>query len=154
MKTTGDTAAVLTNLFGGSINNEGMGLFSLSFDWQYVRTSSFGETKQETDCYCRSLPSTHLFLSSCRSMPHWDISSASPPCLASITPTPGSRDRFRSCQRASSKPTAQRQVADHSIFRVYGSLVADLRTCSTPSPMSSPAVCSTRPPWLSTASPD
>lgn len=37
MKTTGPKAAVLTNLFGGSINNEGLGLFSLSFDWQYVR---------------------------------------------------------------------------------------------------------------------
>ncbi|KAK2600586.1 hypothetical protein N8I77_010108 [Diaporthe amygdali] len=36
MKATGDKAAVLTNLFGGSINNEGLGLFSLSFDWQYI----------------------------------------------------------------------------------------------------------------------
>lgn len=41
MHTTGDKAAVLTNLFGGSLNNEGLGLFSLSFDWQYVRTVSF-----------------------------------------------------------------------------------------------------------------
>lgn len=40
MKTTGSTAAALTNVFGGSINNEGMGLFSLSFDWQYVRKDS------------------------------------------------------------------------------------------------------------------
>lgn len=38
MKATGSKAAVLTNLFGGSINNEGIGLFSLSFDWQYVRS--------------------------------------------------------------------------------------------------------------------
>lgn len=36
MHATGSKAAVLTNLFGGSINNEGLGLFSLSFDWQYV----------------------------------------------------------------------------------------------------------------------
>lgn len=36
MKATGATAAVLTNLFGGSLNNEGLGLFSLSFDWQYL----------------------------------------------------------------------------------------------------------------------
>ncbi|KAL2283928.1 hypothetical protein FJTKL_09680 [Diaporthe vaccinii] len=36
MKATGSKAAVLTNLFGGSINNEGIGLFSLSFDWQYI----------------------------------------------------------------------------------------------------------------------
>jgi hypothetical protein len=37
MHATGDKAAVLTNLFGGSTNNEGLGLFTLSFDWQYVR---------------------------------------------------------------------------------------------------------------------
>ncbi|KAK2001328.1 OPT oligopeptide transporter [Colletotrichum falcatum] len=36
MSATGSKAAVLTNLFGGSINNEGLGLFSLSFDWQYI----------------------------------------------------------------------------------------------------------------------
>jgi hypothetical protein len=36
MKATGSTASVLTNVFGGSLNNEGLGLFSLSFDWQYI----------------------------------------------------------------------------------------------------------------------
>ncbi|CZR57811.1 related to peptide transporter [Phialocephala subalpina] len=36
MKATGNTGNVLTNLFGGSINNEGIGLFNLSFDWQYI----------------------------------------------------------------------------------------------------------------------
>ncbi|KAL1864950.1 hypothetical protein VTK73DRAFT_5579 [Phialemonium thermophilum] len=36
MHATGAKAAVLTNLFGGAINNEGLGLFSLSFDWQYI----------------------------------------------------------------------------------------------------------------------
>ncbi|KAH8897889.1 peptide transporter [Thozetella sp. PMI_491] len=36
MHATGDKAKVLTNLFGGSINNEGLGLFTLSFDWQYI----------------------------------------------------------------------------------------------------------------------
>ncbi|EAQ87390.1 hypothetical protein CHGG_04009 [Chaetomium globosum CBS 148.51] len=36
MKATGPKAAILTNLFGGSLNNEGLGLFSLSFDWQYI----------------------------------------------------------------------------------------------------------------------
>ncbi|PYH90969.1 OPT oligopeptide transporter [Aspergillus ellipticus CBS 707.79] len=35
-KATGSTAAALTNVFGGASNNEGMGLFSLSFDWQYI----------------------------------------------------------------------------------------------------------------------
>lgn len=41
MRATGSKAAVLTNLFGGSLNNEGLGLFSLSFDWQYVREHLF-----------------------------------------------------------------------------------------------------------------
>lgn len=36
MKATGNKAAVLTNIFGGSITNEGLGLFTLSFDWQYI----------------------------------------------------------------------------------------------------------------------
>ncbi|KAL0940199.1 oligopeptide transporter 7 [Colletotrichum truncatum] len=36
MHATGAKAATLTNLFGGSINNEGLGLFTLSFDWQYI----------------------------------------------------------------------------------------------------------------------
>ncbi|PLB50880.1 OPT oligopeptide transporter [Aspergillus steynii IBT 23096] len=35
-KATGSKASVLTNLFGGGTNNEGLGLFSLSFDWQYI----------------------------------------------------------------------------------------------------------------------
>ncbi|KAK2050885.1 hypothetical protein LY76DRAFT_529583, partial [Colletotrichum caudatum] len=36
-KAIGSKATVLTiNLFRGSINNEGLGLFTLSFDWQYV----------------------------------------------------------------------------------------------------------------------
>ena len=39
MHATGEKAAVLTNLFGGSLNNEGLGLFSISLDWQYVRLS-------------------------------------------------------------------------------------------------------------------
>ncbi|KAJ5631296.1 OPT oligopeptide transporter [Penicillium longicatenatum] len=36
MKATGEKAAVLTNIFGGASNNEGLGLFSFSFDWQYI----------------------------------------------------------------------------------------------------------------------
>ncbi|KAK2601835.1 hypothetical protein QQS21_004618 [Conoideocrella luteorostrata] len=36
MNATGSKAAVLTNLFGGATNNEGLGLFTLSFDWQYI----------------------------------------------------------------------------------------------------------------------
>lgn len=30
------TASILTNLFGGSISNEGLGLFALSFDWNNI----------------------------------------------------------------------------------------------------------------------
>ncbi|KAF7559173.1 hypothetical protein G7046_g4975 [Stylonectria norvegica] len=36
MRATGNKAAILTNVFGGSTNNEGLGLFTLSFDWQYI----------------------------------------------------------------------------------------------------------------------
>ncbi|KAH7379226.1 OPT oligopeptide transporter protein-domain-containing protein [Phaeosphaeria sp. MPI-PUGE-AT-0046c] len=36
MHATGAKAATLTNIFGGSNNNEGLGLFSLSLDWQYI----------------------------------------------------------------------------------------------------------------------
>lgn len=32
---------VFTNIFGGTQGNEGMGLLSLSFDWQYIGTSAF-----------------------------------------------------------------------------------------------------------------
>ncbi|KAH7391668.1 OPT oligopeptide transporter [Cadophora sp. MPI-SDFR-AT-0126] len=36
MKATGTTGDNLRNLFGGASNNEGLGLFNLSFDWQYI----------------------------------------------------------------------------------------------------------------------
>lgn len=36
MHATGEKTVVLKTLFGGSINNEGLGILSLSFDWQYV----------------------------------------------------------------------------------------------------------------------
>lgn len=36
MNATGSKGAILTNLFGGATNNEGLGMFSLSLDWQYV----------------------------------------------------------------------------------------------------------------------
>lgn len=36
MNATGSKAETLTLLFGGATNNEGLGLFNLSFDWQYV----------------------------------------------------------------------------------------------------------------------
>ncbi|ERT03368.1 opt peptide transporter [Sporothrix schenckii 1099-18] len=40
MKATGNKAAILTSIFGGSLNNEGLGLFSFSFDWQYIQSYS------------------------------------------------------------------------------------------------------------------
>lgn len=36
MNATGSTATKLTRLFGGATNNEGLGLFSVALDWQYV----------------------------------------------------------------------------------------------------------------------
>jgi len=60
MKATGEKAAVLTNLFGGATNNEGLGLFNLSFDWQYVRlTSPLRKSITNLQTY-RSLPSILL----------------------------------------------------------------------------------------------
>ncbi|KAK4131015.1 OPT superfamily oligopeptide transporter [Trichocladium antarcticum] len=40
MRATGATAATLTNIFGGSVNNEGLGILTLSFDWQYITSSN------------------------------------------------------------------------------------------------------------------
>jgi hypothetical protein len=36
MNATGAKGETLTRFFGGASNNEGLGLFTLSFDWQYV----------------------------------------------------------------------------------------------------------------------
>ncbi|KAL6705559.1 hypothetical protein ACN47E_006676 [Coniothyrium glycines] len=36
MNATGNTAKTLTNIFGGATNNEGLGLFTISLDWQYI----------------------------------------------------------------------------------------------------------------------
>ncbi|EED14685.1 oligopeptide transporter, putative [Talaromyces stipitatus ATCC 10500] len=36
MHATGEKAAILTNIFGGSLPNEGLGLFNFGFDWQYI----------------------------------------------------------------------------------------------------------------------
>ena len=60
---TGTTAATLTNLFGGATNNEGLGLFSLSFDWQYVCPSC--HTQVIADEY-RSHPSKRVCPSCCK----------------------------------------------------------------------------------------
>ena len=123
MHATGDKAAVLTNLFGGSINNEGLGLFNLSFDWQYVRQYSYIEATRLAELTsCRSLPSTPLSLSSCKPIRPRAILSALPRCSASITLIPGAHSHYHSCRHDSYQKTAQ----------------------SIPSPMSSPVVCSMR----------
>ncbi len=51
MHASGDQASILTNLFGGALPNEGLGFFSLSFDWQYVRQDEHFLTRaaDETD---------------------------------------------------------------------------------------------------------
>ena len=74
MKATGDKAAVLQNIFGGATNNEGLGLFSLSFDWQYVRQRSCAKAMRliELTSY-RSPPSIPPFLSRCKSTPSWAL---------------------------------------------------------------------------------
>jgi hypothetical protein len=38
MHATGSTGTTLNNIFGGSLSNQGLGLFSLSFDWQYIQS--------------------------------------------------------------------------------------------------------------------
>ncbi|WWC69095.1 uncharacterized protein I206_103031 [Kwoniella pini CBS 10737] len=40
MKATGSKAAILTNLFGGALSNEGLGIFNISFDWQYITSGA------------------------------------------------------------------------------------------------------------------
>ncbi|GAB7357564.1 hypothetical protein MBLNU459_g0075t2 [Dothideomycetes sp. NU459] len=40
MRATGNKAAILTNIFGGSLNNEGLGIFNFSFDWQYILSTN------------------------------------------------------------------------------------------------------------------
>ncbi|WVQ69693.1 uncharacterized protein L199_007913 [Kwoniella botswanensis] len=40
MNATGDKAAILTNLFGGSLSNEGLGILNISFDWQYITSAA------------------------------------------------------------------------------------------------------------------
>lgn len=39
MHATGKVAQTLTNIFGGAQSNEGMGLLSISLDWQYITSS-------------------------------------------------------------------------------------------------------------------
>ncbi|KZZ94182.1 OPT oligopeptide transporter [Moelleriella libera RCEF 2490] len=40
MRATGEKASILTNLFGGATNNEGLGLFTVSLDWQYITSTA------------------------------------------------------------------------------------------------------------------
>jgi hypothetical protein len=91
MHATGSKAAVLTNLFGGSLTNEGLGLFSLSFDWQYVRYRSCIEAT--------SYPPRPPFLSTYKLMRLRGFLSATQRCSASTTLMPGVDGRYHSCQR-------------------------------------------------------
>lgn len=128
MKATGTKAAILTNLFGGSLNNEGLGLFSLSFDWQYVRglAPRVQENRLTTDP--RSPPSTPHSRFRCRSMLRSGILSALQPCLVSTTQMHGRPNRSPSCRHGFGHKT-------------------DL---AIPSRKSSPEACSTKRPWRST----
>ncbi|KAK6903319.1 hypothetical protein I203_108584 [Kwoniella mangroviensis CBS 8507] len=40
MNATGEKGAILTNLFGGSLSNEGLGILNISFDWQYITSAA------------------------------------------------------------------------------------------------------------------
>lgn len=40
MNATGNRASILTNLFGGSLSNEGLGILNFSFDWQYITSGA------------------------------------------------------------------------------------------------------------------
>lgn len=51
MKATGTKAAILTNVFGGALNNEGLGILNFTFDWQYV--SPFIIEVNDALTYCR-----------------------------------------------------------------------------------------------------
>ena len=42
---------VFTNIFGGADANEGLGLLSVSFDWQYITSASVPYTRN----YCNEL---------------------------------------------------------------------------------------------------
>lgn len=101
MKATGSKAAVLTNIFGGASNNEGLGLFTFSFDWQYVRFSLPHENDTEID-RLRSLPSKPLFLSLFKFTKLPALLFALLSCLAFTTETVGTRGRSHSCQQSSS----------------------------------------------------
>ena len=52
---------VITNLFGGSDGNEGLGFLSLGFDWQYITSTSMSLPlyQQGVHIFVRSLPSVH-----------------------------------------------------------------------------------------------
>jgi len=41
-KASSKTRDIITNLFGGTDGNEGLGLLSISFDWQYI-SSAYGQ---------------------------------------------------------------------------------------------------------------
>lgn len=62
MHATGAKAEILTNIFGGALNNEGLGIFNFSFDWQYVsaRIPKPEDTVAE-HALRRSLPSLPVY---------------------------------------------------------------------------------------------
>lgn len=55
----------ITNIFGGGAGNEGLGLFELSFDWQYITSVilSYPILQQGTVCSLTLTKATHEFRS-------------------------------------------------------------------------------------------
>lgn len=102
MKATGAKAANLTNLFGGSLTNEGLGLFTLSFDWQYVSLGFYlGLVKLRlTDAMSfRSPHSILLSRSPFRLMRPLATLFALPQCWASTIQMDGEQGHCHSCLR-------------------------------------------------------
>lgn len=101
MKATGKTASNLTNVFGGSLTNEGLGLFSLSFDWQYVRlfpTTLCNSKADGTNRFFRLPPLIPHFLSLSRPILPLVTLSVSPRCWESTIRTHGGQRIYPLCR--------------------------------------------------------
>lgn len=137
MNATGSKAAVLTNLFGGATNNEGLGLFTLSFDWQYVSLKIPGSSTDvkkgaDLDQSHRLRPSTLPSLLKRKLTASWDTSSALLPCSVFTIRMLGMQKRNHSCQpnfdwkMALGIPPQKSSITVYSTKRPWRSLVTQV----------------------------
>lgn len=117
MHATGEKAAILTNIFGGSLNNEGLGIFSLSLDWQYVRNTGSMLGARLIGTLFRLHPSTLLFPSRSKGTSRWGTLFASLRCWVFITQMHGSPSRNHSCRHVSA-----RRMAQHTLLKKSSSV--------------------------------